>query len=195
MSPPLQPSPSKKEFKAYLESSGANKLVARAIVGLAHEQPVNVAVFLHDFFAQGGEGDASADLSAAEKEKFSSYLRSSGATDLTTKALVGLFNAEPKPTDLIAYFVDFFKTEAGDALAPVAEEPPPPAAEAESAATDAPEPEPAAPPPAEPAAETATGAEAAAEPEAVAEPEAAAEPAGDAAAAPAEPEAAAGGDE
>ena len=150
---------SKAEFNEYLSSSGANVLVARAIVGLskasAKDSSLNAAVFFRDFFSKGAKGPSLSDLSKAEKEKFSAYLKSSGATDLSTKALVTLFNESPRPDKPLAFFQGFFKAEAGDAPSPAEESPPPPA---EAAAEESPPPAPEATggePPAEPAAEAA----------------------------------------
>mmetsp|Transcript_40709 Transcript_40709/g.98732 ORF Transcript_40709/g.98732 Transcript_40709/m.98732 type:complete len:231 (-) Transcript_40709:170-862(-) len=113
---------SKAEFNKYLEASGANQLLARAVVVLAtasdKEPSTQPAVCLRDFFEKGGEGKASAELSAAQKEKFGAYLKSSGAADLTTKALVELFNADPRPTNTLSFFTDFFKKEAAGAPSP-----------------------------------------------------------------------------
>ena len=115
---------SKDEFNKWLESSGANQLVAKSIVNLAlassEDASVNPAVCLRDFFFDGAKGAATNTLSAAEKEAFGAFLNGSGATDLITKAIVGLFDLSPRPAKPSSYFLDFFTKAAGGAKAPPA---------------------------------------------------------------------------
>ena len=108
----------KAEYMAYMDQSGGRQMLSKAIVALSKaslaDSSVKPAVFLRDFFAGGkaGAGSSSADLSADDKERVSAYMKSSGANDLLTKALVALHDTADRPKNPGAFFSTYFTSEA-----------------------------------------------------------------------------------
>ena len=108
----------KAEYMAYMDQSGGRQMLSKAIVALSKaslaDSSVKPAVFLRDFFAGGkaGAGSTSADLSADDKERVSAYMKSSGANDLLTKALVALHDNADRPKNPGAFFSTYFTSEA-----------------------------------------------------------------------------------
>ena len=176
------PSSKKAAYDKYMEQSGGKQMLGQAVVALSKaalaDEDVQPAAFLRDFFETGKSASsvASAELSEKDRQQVGDYMKTSGAYDLLTKALVALFDAPERPPNPGVHFQAFFLKEAPPPAEPIPSPPPAAAVVAEKtpSAPEAAAAEPSAP---EAAAAEPTPEAAAAEPAPPAPEAAAAEPA------------------